>query len=156
MQSATIQKTDEKWLWKSCFVVAAIVCVMILNGAVNHSYHFRVLITAAGCDAIAFLAGYLSLKCFNTLAFGKFAAYLAILTGANWFFHMLQSWHWSLFLVGGDFGWFFCWLLPLLTAIILNIGFLKYLFKFDTRTAIPMGVLLGMTNAQSSFIRLYF
>jgi hypothetical protein len=38
---------------------------------------------------------------------------------------------------------------PLIVSILLNIGFLKYLFSVDVKSAILMGVLLGIIDAES-------
>jgi hypothetical protein len=153
MQRNTLLMVGEKWMWNPLFVAVAVIVIESLTlTSEPSSFYPTVLVRGTVLNAIAFWVGYWLLKPFKTLVFWKFAIYLLVLTGINWFFFKMRIWDWSLFLVGGDYSWFWSQTLPFLASILLNIGFLKYLFQVDTRTAILMGTLIGMVDAESLIV----
>ena len=133
------------------------VCIVLLLGmflspSLRHSYEFKAIFHSTLLNAIAFVMGYSILKPLKSLIFWKYIVYVIIVTGVNWVIFSMRGYDWSLPLVGGQFSWFFLWILPYMVAILVNIGFLKYLFGIKTQKAIMMGVLLGITNAQSMIV----
>jgi hypothetical protein len=115
--------------------------------------HYTIKVQVIALNALAFLIGYSFLKPFKTLAFWKFGIYLIVVAGVNWLLIEGKPWDWDWMdwytkLVTRH-GWFFIQILPLLVSILLNIGFLKYLFRVDIKSAILMGILLGIIDAES-------
>jgi hypothetical protein len=115
--------------------------------------HISVSIQIFALNALAFLMGYSLLRPFKTLVVWKFMIYLVVTTviirllceGVSWDWDWID-WYWQLV---SKYPWFFRQTLPLFVSILLNINFLKYLFRMDTRSAILLGILLGIIDASS-------
>lgn len=149
-----------EWLWSPYFVVGVIVAILVVARLPYWRpfgvfpvppYHFTILVQVTALNAFAFLVGYCLLKPFKTLVFWKFAIYIIVLMGVSLLVRKWGPWDTESWLgdLVSEYYWFFFQLLPLIFSILLNIGFLKYLFKIDTRSAILMGILIGMTGAES-------
>ncbi len=149
-----MQKNTVQWVVGLSGVMVILLINSILYPSMRHIYDVKILSTSTILNVIAFLVGYSILKPFKTLIFWKFAIYIVTITGVSWFIYSMRRYDWSLPLVGGNYCWFFLFALPFIASILLNIGFLKYLFGIETRTAITMGVLIGFTNAQSLIVSL--
>ncbi len=148
-----MNKNTVQWVW------GLPICIVILIGmflipSLRHSYDFKVLSHSTFLNIITFVIAYSVLKPLKSLVFWKLIVYVVVVTGINWFIYCMRRYDWSLPLVGGQFSWFFLGVLPYIVAIVLNIGFLKYLFDIETRQAILMGALLGITNAHSMVVNL--
>ena len=148
-----MNKNTVQWAW-GLPVCIVIVIGMLLSPSLRHSYDFKVLFHSTVLNIVAFVIGYSILKPLNSLVFWKFIVYVVVVTGVNWFIYCMRRYDWSLPLVGGQFSWFFLGILPYVVAILLNIGFLKYLFGIETKKAILMGALLGITHAHSMVVNL--
>ena len=106
-------------------------------------------------NIVVFVIGYSILRPLKSLVFWKFIIYVAVITAINWYVYGMRRYNWSLPLVGSQqTSWFFLGVFPYLVAILLNIGFLKYLFGIETKQAVLMGILLGVTNAHSMIVNL--
>ena len=110
----------------------------------------EVVVPWAAFMFIAFGVGYSILRPLKTLVWGKFLFCFVVLMGVMWFIEGLaiSEREWLVFLTA-DYPWLFFGILPLLVPILLNVVFLKYLFRFDTRPAILMGILIGMIDAEA-------
>jgi hypothetical protein len=137
--------------WVFGFIV---VLVLLIAGAqVLSGYDFKSMVNSTVLNTIGFLLGYSFLKPLRSLVFWKVFLYITVITGANWLlFHMWDS-EWIL-LRCGQFIWFSRAVMPFVVSILLNIGFLKYLFRIKTRDAILMGALIGMVHAHSLIVEL--
>jgi hypothetical protein len=117
-------------------------------------WDFRAISHSAFLNMVAFVIGYSILRPLKSLVFWKFIVYVVVITTINWYIFCMRRYDWSLPLVGGQYSWFFLTVFPYIFAILLNIGFLKYLFGIETKNAILMGILLGITNAHAMIVNL--
>ena len=144
-----MNKNTVHWAW------GLLVCMIVLLGSIlaspelRHSYDFKVLTHAMFLNAIAFVIGYSILKPLKSLVFWKFFVYMIVTTAVHWFIYSMRRWDWSLPLVGGQYSWFFLIVVPYGASILMNIGFLKYLFGVETKQAALMGALIGIANANT-------
>lgn len=148
------------WLWNPYGVAGIIGAILIITKLPCWKplemfpvppNHFSILIHQTALNAFVFLVGYSVLRTFKTLVFWKFAIYLIALIGVGLFFWQQGLWNtesWFSNMVSRHY-WLFFQFIPLVFSVLFNIGFLKYLFGIDTRSAILMGLLIGMTRAES-------
>lgn len=137
-----------KTTWKLYVLLAIILAVRYANLAHPRILPFNhdqaALLHATVCNALIFLTGYCLLRQFETLRIWKLAIYLGVTTGIGWINDNLQFWTWDWISFHGDItGWLFYEISPYLFFIILTGVMMKFLFQFDTRSSILLGILLG-------------
>lgn len=130
--------------WKLYILLAIVIIVRYVNLAHHRTFFQAALIHTVVSNALIFLTGFCLLRRFDTLSFWKFGVYLAAIAGLTWTNYNLEIWTWDWIAFHGDIsGWIFYEISPYIFFMVLTAGLLKYLFQFDTRSAILLGILLG-------------
>ena len=135
-----------------CGLLVGVLWFVVISRYLSN-YDFNALLHAMVLNCAAFLLGYASIKPLKTLSVWKFLLLIAVLTLMNWLIFIMWR-NQSILLRFGEFIWFSRAVLPFIVSILLNIGFLKYVCKIDTRNAIMVGALIGMVHAQSLIVGL--
>lgn len=111
-------------------------------------------------NGLAFLLAYGLVNQSKPLVFWKFTLYLIVSVGIDCFFYTINGMEFQRILrqctvdyhLPSHFLFFLVFsMLPFLLFVVWNTVTLKLLFQTDTRTAIRMGALLGITNATALF-----
>lgn len=147
-----MNKNALQWVWGLLACMIVILGSILASPDLRHSYDIKVLTHATFLNAIAFVVGYSILKPLKSLVFWKFIVYMIVTTAVYWFIYSMRRWNWSLPLVGGQYSWFFLIVVPYGASILMNMGFLKYLFDVETKQAALMGTLIGITNANTLLV----
>jgi hypothetical protein len=142
-----------KATWKLYVLLAIIIVVRYVNLAHHTPFLRGVLIHAVVCNTLIFLTGYCLLRRFETLSFWKLGVYLGVTTGLTWINLNLQFWTWDWVYFHRDItGWLFYDISPYLFFMVLTGGMMKFLFQFDTRSAILLGILLGTMSTYTMML----
>ena len=136
----------------ACGSVVGVLWFVVISRFLN-KYDFDTLLHGMVLNIAAFLLGYASIKPLKTLSVWKFLLLIAALTLINWLIFIMWR-NQSILLRFGQFIWFSRAVLPFIVSILLNIGFLKYVSKIETRNAVLIGTLIGMVHAQSVIVGL--
>lgn len=147
LKGETLKKSLEtigQRIWNP-YCISILVAFVIVGGALGQSC-YRVpdnLMNICWITA-CFLAGYCVVRPFSTLPFWKYLVYLvATLVFQGWITSlaasMIHRW-----LGGGQMFYGLYLFFPFAVGILWTVGFLKFLFKFDTKTAILLGILIGI------------
>lgn len=144
-----MKRNAVQWVW-----MLAISGVVLSAGwrFLNESTFF-ILLHVMVVNMAAFLLGFCIISPLKSLSVWKFLLYIAIISVLNWLIFSMWSYD-GILLRFGQFIWFTRQVLPFIMGVSLNIGFLKYVSKIETRNAILAGTLIGMVHAQSIIVGL--